>query len=318
MSKLPKTRQELIDMYIKSLEEGEIPWEKMWKTSIPENGITGIKYRGVNNLYLSYISEKRGYKDNRWITYNQMRKKQWKFIKEAKGQGVTVEYWGMKNKKNKKIYNFEDYKKIIEKDPEKEQEFKLSKMSYTVFNGDLIDGLVNNKTTCKEEIISNDYVKNIINNLGVKYTEKGDEAYYISQLDEVVLPPSKSFETSYSYYATQLHELAHSTGHESRLARNLKDKFGTEGYAKEELRAEISSSFLMQKFHLEADKRHLDNHKSYVKNWLEILKNNPQELFNAITESNKIVDYLEANSIEKSKNQVYDLDLEAEMEMEYD
>ena len=69
MSKLPKTRQELIDMYIKSLEEGEIPWEKMWKTSIPENGITGIKYRGVNNLYLSYISEKRRYKDNRWIYF---------------------------------------------------------------------------------------------------------------------------------------------------------------------------------------------------------------------------------------------------------
>ena len=55
MTKLPKTRQELIDMYIKSLEEGNIPWEQMWKTSIPENAISGIKYRGVNNLYLSYI-----------------------------------------------------------------------------------------------------------------------------------------------------------------------------------------------------------------------------------------------------------------------
>ena len=58
MIKLPKTRQELVDMYIECLEEGKIPWEKMWKTSIPENGITGIKYRGVNNLYLSYITEK--------------------------------------------------------------------------------------------------------------------------------------------------------------------------------------------------------------------------------------------------------------------
>ena len=75
MSKLPKIRQELIDMYIKSLEEGNIPWEQMWKTSIPENAISGIKYRGVNNLYLSYIAYKRGYKDNRWITFNQMGKK---------------------------------------------------------------------------------------------------------------------------------------------------------------------------------------------------------------------------------------------------
>mgnify|MGYP004503758815 FL=1 len=316
MIKLPKTRQELVDMYIECLEEGKIPWEKMWKTSIPENGITGIKYRGVNNLYLSYITEKRGYNDNRWITYNQMIKNKWKFIKEAKGQGVTVEYWGMKNKLNHKIYNFEEYRKIIEKDPDKESEFKIHKMSYTVFNGDLIDGLVNSKKEQEVEIISNDYVKNIIDNLGVKYIEKGDEAYYIPKLDQVVLPPAKSFETNYSYYATQLHELSHSTGHESRLCRNLNDNFGSEEYAKEELRAEISSSFLMQRFHLEADERHLNNHKSYVKNWLEILKNNPQELFNAITESNQIVDYLEANSIEKTKTQSCDIELKLEMEYE--
>ena len=143
MTKLPKTRQELIDMYIKSLEEGNIPWEQMWKTSIPENAISGIKYRGVNNLYLSYIAYKRGYKDNRWITFNQMGKKRWKFVGSAKGQGVPVEWWAMKNKRDNKIISFEEYNKIIEENPEKEKEFKISKMSYTVFNGDLVDGLVN-------------------------------------------------------------------------------------------------------------------------------------------------------------------------------
>ena len=70
----------------------------------------------------------------------------------------------------------------------------------------------------------------------------------------------------------------------------------------------------MQKFHLEEDTRHLNNHKSYVKNWLEILKNNPQEIFNAITDANKIVDYLEENSIKKEKNQAIDLELEMEMD----
>ena len=127
------------------------------------------------------------------------------------------------------------------------------------------------------------------------------------------MPPSNSFKTSNSYYATQLHELAHSTGHESRLSRNIKNRFGTEEYAKEELRAEISSSFLMQKFHLEEDKRHLDNHKSYVKNWLELLKNSPQELFNAITDANKIADYLDDNSIKKDKFQTNELEQEMEI-----
>ena len=65
MSSYFKARDELVKMYIKSLEEGRIPWEKMWQTNIPENGITGKKYKGVNNLILSYVAIQRGYKDNR-------------------------------------------------------------------------------------------------------------------------------------------------------------------------------------------------------------------------------------------------------------
>lgn len=312
MSSIPKTRDDLIKMYIESLEEGSIPWEKMWATSLPENGISGIKYKGINNLYLSFIAQKRGYKDNRWITYNQMVKKKWTFIKPAKGQGVSVEWWAMKEKKTNKVIPYDEYRKIIENDPDKVKEYRMSRMNYIVYNGDLIDGLSNNKTISKEEIISNDYIKNIIENLGVGYKEEGESAYYNPKEDIVVLPPSNTFKTDNSYYATQLHELAHATGHEDRLSRNMKGHFGTQDYAKEELRAEISSSFLMQKFHLEEDERHLNNHKSYVKNWIEILKNNPKELFDAISDSNKIVDYLEENSISKSKENDY----EQEMEMD--
>lgn len=314
MGKIPKTREDLVEMYVKSLEEGEIPWEQMWKTSVPENGITGIKYRGLNNLYLSLISLKRNYKDNRWITYNQMAKNKWRFIGSAKGQGVSVEWWGMKNKITNKIISFEEYRKIVKDNPEMEKNFRTSKMNYIVYNGDLIDGLVNCKKEIRKEIISNEYVKNIIDNLGVKYKEEGEEAYYNPSKDEVVLPPSNTFKTANSYYATQLHELAHSSGHESRLNRDLKNHFGTERYAKEELRAEISSSFLMQKFQLDEDERHLRNHKSYVKNWLEILKNDPKELFGAITDANKIVDYLEENSINKNKEQLVDSEIEMEIE----
>ena len=313
MNNISKARQNLINAYIESLDEGQIPWEQMWRTTIPENAISGIKYRGINNLYLSYIAYKRGYKDNRWITFNQMKKKNWKFIESAKGKGVPVEWWTMKNKNNNKIISFEEYNRLIQENPEKEREYKISKMSYIVFNGDLIDGLFNDKIEQKQEIISNDYIQNIINNIGVGYKEEGEEAYYNPYEDIVVLPPSNSFKTSNSYYATQLHELAHSTGHESRLSRNIKNRFGTEEYAKEELRAEISSSFLMQKFHLEEDKRHLDNHKSYVKNWLELLKNSPQELFNAITDANKIADYLDDNSIKKDKFQTNELEQEKEI-----
>ncbi len=308
-----KARNNLIDMYIKSLEEGNIPWEKMWKTSTPVNAISKKRYRGVNNLILSFIAQERGYKDNRWCTFKQMQKNNWKFIKPAKGQGVDVEFFSMYNKIDRKNYTFQEYNEIISQEPERESEFRLNQKNYKVFNGDLIDGLVNNKELPKEEIISNDYVENIIDNFGVGYEEKGEEAYYVPSEDTVVIPPRNTFESNYSYYATQLHELAHSSGHESRLSRNINNKFGTEEYAKEELRAEISSSFLMQKFGLEYDERHLQNHKGYIKSWLKVLKDNPQELFNAITDSNKIVDYLEENRIQKNKNQVLESDLEMEM-----
>ena len=244
-----------------------------------------------------------------------MTKKQWNFVKDAKGQGVTVEYWGMRNINDHKIYNFSDYTKIVTEDPDRKEEFKLCKMCYTVFNGDLVDGLIKTRTEVKKEIISNDYIKNIIDNIDVKYKEEGESAFYNPIKDEIVIPPSNSFKTSNSYYSTQLHELAHASGHESRLNRNMKNFYGTPEYAKEELRAEISSSFLMQKFGLEEDERHLNNHKNYVKSWLTILKNNPQELFRAISDSSEIVDYLEENSVIKDKNNVIEEVEEVGMEL---
>lgn len=312
MSNYFKARDELVKMYINSLEEGIIPWEKMWKTNIPENGITGKKYRGINNLILSYVALQRGYKDNRWCTYLQISKNKWK-LKDAKGQGVCIEYAGMKNKKNNKVYTFEEYKKIINEYPEKESEFSMRRYNYTVFNADLIEGIEKNNDNI-EKIISNDYISNIIKNINVKYQEKGDEAYYNLLADEVVIPPSNTFKNTYAYYSTQLHELAHATGHNTRLNRDMSGEFKSEAYAKEELRAEISSSFLMQKLGLEYDERHLTNHKAYVKGWLEIIKDKPQELFLAISDANKIVAYIEDKSLSKEKNISKEIE---EMEMEY-
>lgn len=312
MSSYFKARDELVKMYINSLEEGIIPWEKMWQTNIPENGITGKKYRGINNLILSYVALQRGYKDNRWCTYLQISKNKWK-LKDAKGQGVCIEYAGMKNKKNNKVYTFEEYKRIINEFPEKESEFSIRRYNYTVFNADLIEGIEKNNDNV-DKIISNDYISNIIKNIDVKYQEKGDEAYYNLIADEVVIPPSNTFKNTYAYYSTQLHEIAHATGHNTRLNRDMSGEFKSEAYAKEELRAEISSSFLMQKLGLEYDERHLTNHKAYVKGWLEIIKDKPQELFLAISDANKIVSYIEDKSLSKEQNISKEIE---EMEMEY-
>lgn len=316
MNNYNKARQKLAEMYIKSLEEGQIPWEQDWKTKAPKNGISGTKYRGVNNLILSFVAHTRGYKDNRWCTYIQISKNNWK-LKDAKGQGVDIEYVGMKNKIDKKMYSFADYQKIIEENPEREKDFSLRIYNYKVFNADLIEGIPKEINKEEDKIITSDYINQIIKNIGVKYQEKGDAAYYNLLADEVVIPEAGLFKNNYAYYATQLHELAHSTGHETRLNRNMEGKFGSVEYAKEELRAEISSSFLMQNLELEYDENHLKNHKAYVQSWLKIIQDKPQELFLAITDANKIVSYLEDKSISKEKDVVKELD-DLEMEMEYE
>ena len=144
------------------------------------------------------------------------------------------------------------------------------------------------------------FIKNTINNLGVKYSEHGNQAYYNPVTDEVVLPPREIFVDKYSYYATQLHELSHSTGNIKRLNRNMSND-NKKDYAREELIAEISSSFLMQKLNVDSKAEHFDNHKTYIKSWIEILEDKPNELFKAINESNKVVDYINNHCRNKEK-----------------
>lgn len=306
MKKYNKARQQLVEMYTNCLEEGMLPWEKMCQTNEPKNAISGKKYSGMNNLLLSLITSLRGYSSNNWCTFSQMKKRNLKFNQDAKGKGVCIEYWSRYNIKNKKKYSFKEYEKIIKDNPELEKDFKLIIRCTTVYNVDLIENFPKKdieQLSTKEQIVPSEFINDLINKLGVDYQEYGYDAYYLLSSDKVVIPPSNLFENQYAYNATQLHELAHSTGHPKRLNRNITGEFGSPEYAKEELRAEISSSFLMQKLNLEYDQKHLDNHKAYIQSWIQILKDKPQELFKAISDADKVVKYLEDISKEKNIEQ---------------
>ena len=104
MSKLTKTRQLILDEFIKCLEEDDIMWHKTWKVINPMNALSRHTYRGINNLLLSYISQERNYRDPRWITFNQVKTNGWK-LNNAKGQGVPIEYWS--------LYDIEEESRLI-------------------------------------------------------------------------------------------------------------------------------------------------------------------------------------------------------------
>ncbi len=103
------------------------------------------------------------------------------------------------------------------------------------------------------------------------------------------MPFKHQFPTPDRYYATALHELGHWTGHESRLNRDLAHPFGSEGYAREELRAEIASMLLGSELGIGHDP---GQHVAYVGSWIKALQQDPTEIFRAAADAEKIQDFV--------------------------
>ena len=96
------------------------------------------------------------------------------------------------------------------------------------------------------------------------------------------------------YYSTALHEIGHSTGHEKRLNRNLSTDRGSPDYAKEELRAEIASMFLEQDLGVEVKEKHIENNSAYIAAWKSAIKEDPNALFKAIANAERITKFVMA------------------------
>lgn len=324
-----KTKQMLVDMYLDSLKKDEIPWRCGWqKLGRHINMASGKRYRGKNALLLSIICEMNGYSDNRWMTYNQITEYREKkgitgpyFSSSAKGTGVPITFygvsiWNSEEEKWEKPITFEKYRGLISAGKiTPDTSIRVVALgTWVVFNCSLVNGIEPLEFN-KQPIDHAEYITQIINSLGVNYKEEGSSAYYNSRTDTVVLPPSKMFKSEQSYYATQLHELSHSTGHQSRLNRDLRNSFGSPEYALEELNAEIASSFLCADLGLETvDHEYEDaalNHAAYIQNWIQVLENNPEKLFEAINNAQKIEEYvLKIADIDLSKLQEPDVEVE--------
>ena len=114
------------------------------------------------------------------------------------------------------------------------------------------------------------------------------EPSYRPLTDEVAMPDLCQFKTVKGYLSTMFHELAHSTGHESRLKRDMTGRFGTPDYAFEELIAELSAVFLCAEHGIDYDVEH---HASYLEHWAKLLEDDSQKFVKASTAANKVLDY---------------------------
>lgn len=311
-----KMREEMVREFIKCLSEETIPWHMAWSTDRPVNAVTNTRYRGINKMWLSFIQKMEGWEDPRWCTFKQASNKGWKIIKGSKG--TPVEFWSLYDTQKKKKISYAEARELEENlTPEEyDKRIRLVSRVYSVFNAEQIDGI--SKYEAKKYDLDTERIMhirdNLINNMNVGYSEEGDKAFYNPKHDRIVIPEMDRFETEYDYMATLFHEAGHATGHESRFNRQIANMFGSPEYAKEELRAEISSAFTAQAVGITYEQNsHMENHKAYIQSWISALKNNPNELFLAIKDAEKISDYLiEKAEVEKEMSNEKSLTKEME------
>ena len=166
---------------------------------------------------------------------------------------------------------------------------------YRVFNCSLMDGVPAKEKPLIDINDRNERAEAILlywDQNESKIVYGGSQAYYKASSDEVHLPKRADFKSMQEFYSTALHEIGHSTGHERRLNRDLSGGFGSEKYAMEELRAEIASIFMEQDVGIEASEGRLQNNAAYLQSWKEEIKENPNALFTAITDADKIAKYV--------------------------
>ncbi|WP_312261220.1 zincin-like metallopeptidase domain-containing protein, partial [Limnohabitans sp.] len=284
-SEKPPFHEVVASELIRQIEAGTAPWQKPWNADggtggMPLNPTTGKRYKGINAIHLLA----QGHSDPRWLTYKQAVSLD---AQVRKGErGTSIQYWKFEDTR---IKTDAAGNPVMGPDGAPVQErVKLQnpRVFYaTVFNAEQIDGLAPLVTPA----LTWDPVERaeqILANSGARIEHAAtDRAYYSPSRDEIHLPLQAQFPTARNYYATALHELGHWTGHESRLKRDLSHPFRSEGYAREELRAEIASMMLSAELGLPHDP---SQHAAYVASWVSVLKKDPLEIFRAAADAEKI------------------------------
>ncbi len=275
--------QDVTDRIMAALETGTAPWRKPWNSDVaapsgPVNAVSSHRYRGINVLLLGCHPRAWETDDPRWCSYKQAQEKGWQV---RRGEKASTVYF---------------FKRVevadSDADTDADEATKTIPVlrSFPVFHASQIDNIPTFVPPTPEEAPCRrpDAADLILRNSGVAIRTGGDRAFYSPGTDHIQLPPDAAFASREGWAATALHELAHATGHPSRLDRDLTGRFGSRAYAMEELRAELASVFVCGEVGIPAD---LENHNSYVDSWLSVLRQDKREVFRAAADAQRIADW---------------------------
>jgi antirestriction protein ArdC len=271
------------------LERGVRPWIRPWDDIAPSDALVlplrscGTPYRGMNVIALWAATLESGFKSRHWFTFKEALALNACVRKGERGSYV-VYYTELTSKAGEGAVP----------SPEDTSETRRILRGYTVFNADQIDGLPldfyakpdaepvppspNTKTEDEARLSA------LFARIPVTIRHGGNRAFYSKAADYIQMPTRESFRDGSQYWATLAHECAHSSRAENRLNRDFgQNRFGDQGYALEELVAELASAFIGAHIGLPAD--HLEDHASYIGGWLKALGDNPSAFFTAASKA---------------------------------
>ena len=284
----PDVYSRITDRIIADLEQGVRPWMKPWNAGHTAGRITrplrhnGIPYKGINVVMLWSASVTKGYACPLWLTFKQMQEIGGNVRKGEHGELVVYA---------NRITRTE----TDDKGEETEREIPFLK-GYTVFNAEQCEGLPAHYTAVAEApalppLQRIERADRFFVATGAVIRHGGTRAYYAEGSDHVQMPPFETFRDAESYAATLAHELTHWTKHGTRLARDMgRVRWGDEGYAKEELVAELGSAFLCADLEITPEIR--ADHAAYIASWLKALKDDKRLIFIAAAHAQRAADYL--------------------------
>lgn len=274
---------EVTDRIIAALDAGTPPWRKPWDPDVaggpamPRNAVTGMRYRGVNVLALGMSSLAFGSGDPRWATYKQAARRGWQV---KRGERGTTAYF---------------FKRLEVRDGIKGEEDATRRVpllrAFTLFHASQIEGVPAfvPPTAAEAPWRAPDAVEAIMANSGIAVRIGGDSAFYSPGTDHIQMPPPHAFATAHGWSSTIIHEAGHATGAAHRLNRDLRCRFGSHDYAREELRVEIAQAMVCAELGLACD---FPGTAAYLASWVERLRSDRKEIFRAASDAQRIADYL--------------------------
>jgi antirestriction protein ArdC len=278
----------ITNQIVSHLEKGVRPWVRPWDAEHAAGRITrplrhnGKPYGGINVLSLWASAIAQNFAAPVWMTFKQASELDAHIRKGEKGSPVVYADSIKRKETDEKTGD------------EIDREIPFLK-GYTVFNVEQIEGLPEvyyaKAAPTLDPVARIDHAEKYFAALGAAIRHGGNRAFYSIAADVIQMPPFESFQDANSYYATLAHECTHWTGSKTRLDRDFGGRrFGSEGYAVEELVAELGAAFLCADLELALEPR--EDHASYIATWLRVLATDNRAVFTAAAHAQRATEFI--------------------------